>query len=80
MTYLNIEPAGQPNTLDHSVYTRASLLKSNQLLPKTNTIKSISYKLLFIWNDLPDSLKITESLNTLINTELSFLRSILLFF
>ena len=60
--YMNdvFKPAGQPNTT-----TRASLLKLNQPLRRTyhdqNIISIISP---IIWNNLPNSLKTTENLNT----------------
>ena len=54
------KPAGQHNTT-----TRASLLKLNQPLRRTyhgqNIISIISP---IIWNNLPNSLKTTENLNT----------------
>ena len=50
----------QPNTT-----TRASLLKLNQPLERTNhDQKNISYIALIIWNNLPNSLKSTDNLNT----------------
>ena len=50
------KPAGQPNTA-----TRASLLKLNQPLARTNHgQKNISYKAPIIWNNLPNSLKTTD--------------------
>ena len=54
------KPVDQPNTT-----TRASLLKLNQPLRKTNYgQKSISYIGPVILNNLPNSLKTTEHLNT----------------
>ena len=54
------KPAGQPNTT-----TRASLLKLNQLLRRTNHgQRNISYIAPIIWNNLPTSLKITDNPNT----------------
>ena len=63
--YMNVfKPAGQPNTT-----TRASLLKLNQPLRRTNHGQNnISYIALIIWNNLPNSLKTTDSLNTYIQT------------
>ena len=64
--YMNdvFKPAGQPNTT-----TRASLLKLNQPLRRTNHGQNnISYIALIIWNNLPNSLKTTDSLNTYIQT------------
>ena len=53
-------PAGQPNTT-----TRASLLKLNQPLRGTNHgQKNISYIVPIIWNNLPNTLKTTDNLNT----------------
>ena len=61
------KPAGQPNTT-----TRVSLLKLNQPFQKTNHgQKSISYKAMITWNNLPNSQKITGNL-TLINTNLKY--------
>ena len=59
--YINVfKPAGQPNTT-----TRASLLKLNQSLRRTNHGQNnISYITPIIWNNLPDSLKTTDNLNT----------------
>ena len=60
--YMNdvFKPAGQPNT-----NTRASLLKLNQPLHRTNhDQKNISYVGLIVWNNLPNSLKTTGNLNT----------------
>ena len=52
--------AVQPNTT-----TRASLLKSTQPLGRTNHgQKNVSYIFRIIWNNLSDSLKITNNLNT----------------
>ena len=59
--YMNdvFKPAGQPNTT-----TRASLLKWNEPLRRTNYEQNnISYIALVIWNNLPNSLKITGNLN-----------------
>ena len=58
------KPAGQPNTT-----TRASLLKLNQPLQRTNHgQKNIPYIAPIIWNspnpDYPTSLKTTNNLNT----------------
>ena len=54
------KPAGQPNTT-----TRASLLKLSQPLRKTNHGQnSISYIAPIIWNNLSNSLKTTDNLNT----------------
>ena len=54
------KPACQPNTT-----TRASLLKLNQFLRRTNHGQyNISYIALNIWNNLPNSLKTTDNLNT----------------
>ena len=54
------KPAGQPNTT-----TRASLLKLNQPLQRTNHGQNnISYVGPIIWNNLPNSLKTTGNLNT----------------
>ena len=54
------KPAGQPNTT-----TRASLLKLNQSLRRTNHGQNnISYTGSIIWNNLPNSLKTTGNLNT----------------
>ena len=61
-----IKPAGQPNTT-----ARASLLKLNQPLQRTNhSQNNISYIYIapIIWNNLSNSLKTTDNLNT--NTEL----------
>ena len=45
--------------------TRASFLKSNQPLRRTNLgQKNLSYIAPNIWNKLPDSLKVTENLTT----------------
>ena len=60
--YMNgvFEPAGQPNTT-----TRASLLKLNQPLRRTNHGQNnISYIVSIIWNNLPKSIKTTDNLNT----------------
>ena len=60
--YLNdvFKPAGQPNAT-----TRVSLLKLNQPLRRTNHGQNnISYIALIIWNNLPNSLKTTDNLNT----------------
>ena len=60
--YMNdvFKPAGQPNTT-----TRASLLKLNQPLRRTNHGQNnISYIAPIIWNNLPNSLKTTDNLNT----------------
>ena len=54
------KPAGQPNTT-----TRASLLKLRQPLRRTNHGQNnISYIAPIIWNNLPNSLKTTNNLNT----------------
>ena len=54
------KPVGQPNTT-----TRASLLKLNQALRRTNHGQNnISYIGPIIWNNLPNSLKTTGNLNT----------------
>ena len=54
------KPTGQPNTT-----TRASLLKLNQPLRRTNHGQNnISYIAPIIWNNLPNSLKTTDKLNT----------------
>ena len=51
---------GQPNAA-----TKTSLLKLNQPLQRSNHgQKNISYIAPIIWNDLPDSLKTTDNLNT----------------
>ena len=53
------KPAGQPNT-----NTRASLLKLNQPLRRTNHGQNnIFYIALIIWNNLTNSLKTTDNLN-----------------
>ena len=53
------KPAGQLNTT-----TRASLLKLNQPLRRTNHGQNnISYITPIIWNNLPNSLKTTDNLN-----------------
>ena len=60
--YMNdvFKPAGQPITT-----TRASLLKLNQPLRRTNHGQNnISYVGPIIWNNLPNSLKTTGNLNT----------------
>ena len=60
--YMNdaFKPADQPNTT-----TRASLLKLNQPLRRTNhDQKNISYIALIISNSLPNFLKTTDNLNT----------------
>ena len=52
--------AGQRNTT-----TSASLLKSNQPLRRTNHGQNnVSYIAPIIWNNLPNSLKTTDNLNT----------------
>ena len=52
--------AGQPN-----IATRASLLNLNQPLQRTNHgHNNISYIAPIIWNNLPNSLKTTDNLNT----------------
>ena len=54
------KPVGQPNTT-----TRASLLKLNQPLRRTNNGQNnIFYVGPIIWNNLPNSLKTTGNLNT----------------
>ena len=54
------KPAGQPN-----ITTTASLLKLNQPLRRTNHGQhNIFYIAPIIWNNLPNSLKTTDSLNT----------------
>ena len=54
------KPGGQPNTT-----TRASLLKLNQSLRRTNHAQNnISYIAPIIWNNSPNSLKTTDNLNT----------------
>ena len=51
---------GQPNAA-----TRTSLLKLNQPLQRSNhSQKNISYIAPIIWNDLPNSLKTKDNLNT----------------
>ena len=60
--YMNnvFKPAGQPNTI-----TRGSLLKLNQPLRRTNhSQNNVSYIAPIIWNNLPNSLKTTDNLNT----------------
>ena len=60
--YMNdvFKPAGQANTT-----TRASLLKLNEPLRRTNHAQNnISYIAPIIWNNLPNSLKTTDNLNT----------------
>ena len=59
--YMNdpFKPADQPNTT-----TRASWLKLNQPLRRTNHGHNISYIAPFIWNSLPNSLKTMNNLNT----------------
>ena len=60
--YMNdvFKPVGQPNTI-----ARASVLKLNQPLQKTNHGQNkISYIASLIWNNLPNSLKTTDNLNT----------------
>ena len=60
--YMNdvFKPAGQPNTT-----TRASLLKLNQPLRRTNHGQNnISYIAPIIWNNLSNSFKTTDNLNT----------------
>ena len=59
--YMNdvFEPAGQPNAT-----ARASLLKLNQPLRRINHSQNISYIAPIIWNNLPNSLKTTDNLNT----------------
>ena len=59
--YMNdvFELAGQPNTT-----TRASLLRLNQPLRRTNHGQNnISYIAPIIWNNLPNSLKTTDTLS-----------------
>ena len=61
--YMNdvFKPAGQSNTT-----TRASSLKLNQTLRRNNQgHKNISYIAPIFWNNIPNSLKITDNLNTL---------------
>ena len=54
------KPTGQPNTT-----TRAPLLKLNQALRRTNNGQNnISYIAPIILNNLPNSLKTTDNLNT----------------
>ena len=53
-----LKPAGQPNST-----TKASLLKLNQPLRRTNHGQNISYMAPIIWNNLPNSLKTTDNLN-----------------
>ena len=54
------KPAGQPNTT-----TRASLLKLSQPLQRTNRHQNyISYIASIVWNNLLNSLKETDNLNT----------------
>ena len=54
------KPPSQSNTT-----TRASLLKLNQPLRRTNYGQNnISYIAPIIWNNLPNSLKTTDNLNT----------------
>ena len=54
-----LKTAGQPNTT-----TWASLLKLSQPLRRTNHgLDNISYIAPIIWNNLPNSLKITDNLN-----------------
>ena len=54
------KPANQPNTT-----TRASLLKLNQRVRRTNRGQNIiSFISPIIWNSLPNSLKTTDNLNT----------------
>ena len=54
------KPADQSNTT-----TRASLLKLSQTLRRTNHGQNnISYVAPIIWNNLPNSLKTTDNLNT----------------
>ena len=63
LPYMNdvFKPAGQSNTT-----TRASSLKLNQTLRRNNQgHKNISYIAPIFWNNIPNSLKITENLNTL---------------
>ena len=60
--YMNdvFKQAGQPNTT-----IKASLMKLNQPLWRTNHGQNnLSYIVLFIWNNLPNSLKRTDNLNT----------------
>ena len=60
--YMNdiFKAAGQPNTI-----TGASLLKLSQPLRRTNHGQNnISYIAPIIWNNLPNSLKTTDNLNT----------------
>ena len=55
-----LKTASQPN-----ITTTASLLKLNQPLRRTNHgLGNISYIAPTIWNNLPNSLKITDNLNT----------------
>ena len=58
--YINdkFKPAGQLNAT-----TRASLLKLNQPLRRTNHGQNISHIASIIWNNLPNSLKTTDNLN-----------------
>ena len=59
--YMNdvFKPVGQPNTT-----TRASLLKLNQPLRRTNHDQNnVSYIALIIWNNLTNSLKTTDNPN-----------------
>ena len=61
-SYMNdvFKPAGQPNTI-----TKAPLLKLNQPSRRTNHGQNnISYIAPIIWNNLPNSLKTTDNLNT----------------
>ena len=61
------ETAGQPKPLG----TRASLLKLSQCFRRTNhSQNNISYIAPIIWNNLPNSLKTTDNLNTYKSTEL----------
>ena len=53
-----LKPAGQPNST-----TKASLLKLNQPLRRTNHGQNISYMAPIIRNNLPNSLKTTDNLN-----------------
>ena len=63
------KPAGQPNTT-----TWASLLKLNQPLWRTNHgHKNISYIAQIIWNNLSNSLKTKDNLNTYKHSWAAFL-------
>ena len=60
LLYEIFKSAGQPNTT-----TRASLLKLNQPLPRTNHGQNnISCMAPIIWNNLPNSLKTTDNPDT----------------